>query len=52
MEDGKSLRNYITEYQIINRINSNCTIALGLTEALTEANINKYDYLDALKTID
>lgn len=52
MKDGKSLRNYITEYQLKNRINSNCTIAHGLTEALTETNINEYDYLDALKTID
>ena len=52
MEDGKSLRNYITEYQLKNRINSDCSIALGLTEAPKEANINEYDYLDALKTID
>jgi len=61
VEDGKTLRDYITEYQARAKADQihHVAVALGLDEAklrdmmglkLTEANINEYGRFDALKT--
>lgn len=64
VEDGKTLRDYITEYQARAKADQihHVAVALGLDEAklrdmmglkLTEANINEYGRFDALKaTVD
>lgn len=64
VEDGKTLRDYITEYQARAKADQihHAAVALGLDEAklrdmmglkLTEANINEYGRFDALKaTVD